>query len=494
MPRIILTSFTLISAFLVTATSQASQSANETARVYPAPASEPLSQRFKVTVNGLDAPVYIAHVSSVGEFTPRSAKATDSSNRLVFTSPYLHAAKEQFTDGEAAFAQFDISAPVQIVVTSSEAVQKAKILPSASGVVPKIMGNQIIFSISKPSQLTLEINGDWNNSLNLFANNFETHEPNPRDPNVIYFGPGAHTITSMKIPEGKQVYLAGGAVVYGSPGPDGKNGTVLDLSGDNIKVRGRGVLDGSLLPKTGHGGSLVGVHGNHVEIEGIILRDSCTWNVPIRHSTDVKVSNIKIFGWRGNSDGVDIVNSQNVDVRDSFFRTFDDLVVVKTNEKGGPESRDITAERLVLWNELAHALKVGAELQENVENVTFSDSDIIHDKGHDWLLRVFNGGSGTVQHVTYDNIRIEEDRRPFSLWIGRTKHNEGEDVGHINGVIFRNIQAIRPELDHPAFLVGFDPDHTVEDVSFENVTLGGRPLKASDIEQDEFVRDVKVTP
>jgi len=495
MPRTVLTAFAFISAIFVPASSQASPVANETVRVYPAPPTEPLSQRFKVAVNGLDAPVYIAHVASIGNLPARMPRRTDPFDRRDFTAPYLHAANPPLTDGEAAFAQFDIGGPVQVVVTCPEAVKNAKILPTASGIVPRVMGNQITFSIAKPSQLTLEINGDWNNSLNLFANPFETNVPNPRDPNVIYFTPGAHTITApMKIPSGKTIYLAGGAVVYGSVGPSGRGATVLDLSGDNITVRGRGVLDGSLIPKTNTGGSLVGAHGNHIRIEGIVLRDACTWNVPIRHSTDVKVWNIKIFGWRGNSDGVDIVNSQNVDVHDSFIRTFDDLVVVKTNDKGGPESRDITAERLVLWNEIAHALSVGAELQENVENVVFSDCDIIHDKGHDWLLRVFNGGSGTVEHLTFENIRIEEDRRPISLWIGRMKFNEGEDVGHIKDVAFRNIQSPPPLLDRPVFLVGFDSEHLVEDVTFENVTFGGQPLKASDIEQDEFVRDVKVRP
>ena len=150
------------------------------------------------------------------------------------------------------------------------------------------------------------------------------------------------------------------------------------------------------------------------------MRDSGSWNFPIQSSQRVNVDNIKIFGWRGNSDGVDINNSSDVNVSGCFFRTFDDNVVIKSSTLTGAESRDIHVTRCVHWNEIAHPLSLGAELNANCENVTFSDCDIIHDKGREWDLRVYNAGAADVKNVVFDNIRIEEARRVFSVWIGKT--------------------------------------------------------------------------
>ena len=199
-------------------------------RVYPAPAGEPLSQRFVVRVEHLDSPVYVAHVRAI----------------TVVKTPEV---QEVQTDGEASFTSFDMSAPVRVEVRCQEKVTSAKILPTSYGISPEFSGNRVTFLISKPQQLTLEINGDWNNSLHLFANPIETDVPKATDPDVIYFGPGVHTIDSLKVGSGKTVCLAGGAVVYGKVTPGHEHDPVISLDGSNIQLRGRGILDGSLHPK-----------------------------------------------------------------------------------------------------------------------------------------------------------------------------------------------------------------------------------------------------
>jgi polygalacturonase len=121
--------------------------------------------------------------------------------------------------------------------------------------------------------------------------------------------------------------------------------------------------------------------GKNITIEGVVLRDSAGWTLPVAKADGVQIRNLKIFGWRGNSDGIDICNSRNVEVSDCFLRTFDDLVVIKTNDKNGGPTSNIVVKHCVLWNEFAHALSLGAELRTPVENVSFSDCDVIHDKG-----------------------------------------------------------------------------------------------------------------
>jgi polygalacturonase len=441
-------------------------------RVAAAPAGETLSSRFTVAVENQQSPVYPAASIVIAALAAPGVTQT----------------------GEMAFSSFDFTGTVTVTVTVAGGVHSAKILPSSSGIMPTVSGNRVTFTVSKPSQLTLDVNGDWMNSLHLFANPIETNVPSANDPNVIYFGPGVHVIQPLKVDSGKTVYVAAGAVVYGKLGPNQTEGPVMWLSGSNITLRGRGIIDGGMYTKANRAGNLVKVSGNNIHLEGVVLRNSDDWSIPIIRSQNVTVENVKILGSRPNSDGVDIINSQGVTVSDGFIRSFDDLIVVKTLFQGA-ESSNITVKHMVLWNELAHALTIGTEIRENVENVHFSDCDIIHDKGRDWLLGVFNGDSGKVSQVTFENIRIEEARRLILLSLTRTKWSTDKDPGQIEGITFRNIQSVAPESAADAVnFIGADDQHTVRDVQLLNVTVGGKPFQANQIKQNQFVSGVTVKP
>jgi hypothetical protein len=454
--------------------------AAEPAKVHPAPDGEPLSSRFTVTVDGQNTPVYLATVVSL------SAEERIKVREMI---------DPVGTTGKASFTSFDISGSAAVVVTCAEPIQSVKILPSTCGITQKISGKQLTFSVSKPGPLTLEINGDWVNSLHLFVNPPETKIPSPGDPNVIYYGPGVHEISQVKVSSGQTVYIADGAVLYGSPLAAGKSaGPLFLLSGSNIVLRGRGIIDGSKRPHP-DGGSLIVAQGANIQVEGVILRDAPTWNFPVRKSDHVDIRNIKVLGWRSNSDGIDICNSRNVTVSDCFLRTFDDLVVVKSYDLQGGPAQNITVKHCVLWNEFAHALSLGAELRTPVKNVSFSNCDVIHDKGREWLLRIYHCDAAPIKNISFDHIRCEETRRLMSVWIGKAFWSKDDERGHINNVTFRNIQSVIPEQPDPFVeLTGFDTDHAIHDVRLKQILIGGKPLQAANVQSNEFVKDVRVSP
>ena len=66
-----------------------------------------------------------------------------------------------------------------------------------------------------------------------------------------------------------------------------------------------------------------------------------------------------------------------------------------------------------------HALSIGAELRENVDDVLFTNCDIIHDKGREWTLRIYHCDSAHISNVRFENLRIEESPRLISLWIDK---------------------------------------------------------------------------
>lgn len=453
-------------------------------RIYPAPAGERLSERYRVHVNGKTAPVYVVRVAPREEERRWKAMDDKANSALYFE--------------EAAFTTFDMTGIVRVQVECSEDVQSAVVLPSSLRIVPLVRGKTVTFTLSKPISVTLEINGDWVHSLHILANPPERNVPKPTDPDVIYFGPGIHEVSRMVVGSGKTVYLAGGAIVravtradetYSISSYSGlKNyAPTFELRGNGIRFCGRGIVDGTMLPT--HARHLLYVHGQDITIEGVILRDSPTWNIPIRESDRVTVRNVKILGYRANSDGIDICNSRDVLVEDCFLRTLDDLIVVKT-DKGAGKAQRIVARRCVLWNEVAHALSVGAELREDVDDVLFEDCDVIHDKGREWTLRVYHCDAARISNVRWRNIRIEETRKLISLWINKAFWSRDEERGHITNIEFADIQA----RGEPALieLLGYDEGHRIQNVMFHNVVVNGRKVAESDIRRNAFVDSVRV--
>jgi hypothetical protein len=455
-------------------------------RICPAPAGVPMSKDYTATVDGKACPVYAAKVAPADQKS-RWAAMDDKKNSADY-----------FAWG--AFTTFDMTGRARVMIACQEPVTTARILPSSLGIRPAVKGNTVSFTLSRPSPVTLEVNGKWVSALHLFANPPETDAPRPNDPNVIYFGPGVHEVSHMLVGNGKTVYLAGGAVVCAVIRPDEpswissysglKNySPTFELRGNNITFRGRGVLDCGAL--TTHSRNPIFVSGSDIKIEGITILDAPTWTIPIRQSDRVTVKNVKLIGKRANSDGIDICNSRDVTVEGCFIRTLDDLIVVKSDKGQGPVRR-IVAKDCVLWNEVAHALSVGAELQEDVDGVLFANCDIIHDKGREWSLRVYHCDAARVSNIRFENIRLEESPRFISLWIGKAVWSRDKEAGRIDDVVFKDIRLAAPSS--PIELTGFDETHQVANVVFDGVTLGGKPLSAGDVKSNAFVRSVTIRP
>jgi hypothetical protein len=105
---------------------------------------------------------------------------------------------------------------------------------------------------------------------------------------------------------------------------------------------------------------------------------------------------------------------------------------------------------------------------------------------------VYHCDAAKVTNVRFEGVRIEETRKFISLWIGKAFWTRDEERGHIRGVTFKGISAAgeAPRIE----LTGFDEGHAVEDVTFQDVTVNGKPLAPADVKSNPFVRDVTVKP
>ena len=332
----------------------------------PAPAGEPLSEDFIVTADDANVPVYVAKIAP-GDDELRS-KAMDD---IAHAGQYV----------ERAALRPSIWTDLLRFVSLLREPLRSGIPPTSYHIVPDIHDNTLTFTLATPQNLTVEINGDWVHSLHLFASPMESDVPRSDDPNVMYFGPGIHEVSKgIHVTEGKTLYCR-----RRNP-PRRRHGAGRSSCSRAIMSLCAAVGSSMARPARPYPQPAV-VHGDDIAIDGVILRDSSTWNVPMRRCDRVTVTDLKILGSRPNSDGIDICNSRDVTVDGCFSRTLDDLIVVKA-DKGQGEVHRVLVRNCVLWNQVAHALSVGRELRENVDDVRFENCDVIHDTGRGWTLRV----------------------------------------------------------------------------------------------------------
>jgi hypothetical protein len=423
--------------------------------VYPAPAGEKVSDDYTLEVNG--QPVF------------------------VYTATVLHG-------GPASFAYFDFTGKVDVKITATRKVDQVVVRPTSYGITPTVAGNTIGFSMTQSRYVSVEPNGSFERPLLLFANPVEVDPPKPDDPNVLYFGPGVHEIGTTKIESGKTVYIAGGAIVRGKILPDEKPVQERNWAGNkvytnlicienarNVTVRGRGILDMSTLPW--HSKCPICISNcSDVLVEGIIIKDSPCWDAPIFNCTKATYRNLKQVCGRENSDGINIVNSQDVLVEHCFLRNNDDEICVKTTAPPpAQESKNITVRDCVVWNDRAYGIGITYETRANISNVLFTDCDIIHDHGIGSIAIHMSDGC-TASDIRFEDIRVEDTRnRVVRFWIGKDFWGHDTERGRLRNVLLKNLSVTGGPFA-ASEVTGADATHLIEDVTFDNFRVHGKVI------------------
>lgn len=372
-------------------------------------------------------------------------------------------------------AYFDFSGSTQVTVTSTTAVTSAVLRPLSYGVVPVVNGNKITFTLNRPGQYTLELNNNLHRALHLFADSMEA---NPRTAGVgdmIYYGPGEHSVGSVGLHSGQSVYIAGGAVVYGSFFGDNVN---------NVRITGRGILSGNKTAKGSGDQNLIRFGGNSHDfsVSGIILLNSPTWNFNIRQSNNIHIDDVKIIGARANSDGIDFVSCQNVWVNNSFVRAWDDCLCVKGDNVGN--STNLNFNGCVIWTDLAQSMEIGYETRaDQISGVTFKNIDVIHNL-HKPVMSIHAGSQATISGISYEDIRVEDKQALgdgqnwlIDLWVGTSDWTSGDPRGKISGVSFKNITASAP-ITPKSRMYGFDASHNIQGVTIDNLSIMGKAVRS----------------
>jgi hypothetical protein len=374
--------------------------------------------------------------------------------------------------GPYSFANFDMSGSVVVRIESKRSLRNVLIRPQSYGIKPTLENDHTIsFTLGRPLKFSVEPDGK-KGPLLLFANPIETDAPKPGDENVVYFGPGVHKPEKITLGSNQTLYLAGGAVVKAE---------VL-AKGANIRICGRGILDGSDWKwRTGPIGNLIAIRNStDVEINGITLRGSSHWTIVPRNSKRVTIRNVKLCNSRvQNDDGINPCNSQDVLITDCFIRSDDDCIALKGLDFRGENSNveRITVENSTLWCDRARIFLLGHESRaEYMRNVKIRNLDIIHFTMTPFLLEP--GEDMRLEDITIEDIRMHgEGQREFiRLRPVVNQYMRKKVPGFIRNVQFKNITLEGQPGDYLVQIQGADAEHNVRDIIFENVSIAGEKL------------------
>ena len=442
----------------------------------------------------------------------------------------------------ASFASFTIDGPVTVLVTPKREFKNVVIRPLSKKISFQRNGSTLTFQLPGPGFYTVELDG-VHGALHLFAEGPKEYSVVQGQENVIFYGPGVYHPGIIQLSSGQTLYLAEGAVVYGS---------IQAKHADNIRILGRGILDNSenkeeiLYPvETSNGevavNNAIRTHTvqleycKNVEIDGITIRDSLVYNIrPICCET-LRISDVKIIGnWRYNTDGIDMHNCYDTVIRHCFIRTFDDSICVKgfdytqnpeeLRSLNARQSRfeNILVEDCVIWCDWGRALEIGAETRaDEICNVTFQNCDVIH-VVHG-ALDVQNVDYARVHDITYHDIRVECDgvqqtpgfqssdemsyqENPNSTYLPLLMsasvffHPEycvgSPERGENYHITFSDIQVTSDQMPKSRFW-GYDQHHQTRDITIERLSFNGNPIcdwEEANIEVGEFASNVQLKP
>ncbi len=430
---------------------------------YPAPKDEPADTDYRITIGNQPVAVYSAR---------------------VLDPPF--AGKEWDYGGPYSFCNFDADAPVEVRVTSEKVLRSVVVRPALAGVNTRVEDEHtLVLSLPGPCKLSIEPDGK-KGPLLLFANPVETAAPKEGAPNVLYFGPGMHKPGRIVVTNNQTLYLAGGAVVKGG----------IQAEGDNIRISGRGILDGSDWEwRKGPTSCVLMIHGTNVEVSGITIRGASHWTIVPRESRNVTVRDVKICGARvQNDDGINPCNSQDVVIRDCFIRTDDDCVALKGLELNGGNVERITVENCTLWCDRARIFLLGHESRAPfMRGITLRNLDIIHFTMTAFLFEP--GEEMRLEDVTAENIRVNGEGQGELIRLKPVvnQYMRNKVPGYVSNVRFSNLSVSGKPGPYRVQLSGADEQHTVRDVTMQNVTVLGSKLDKDSprFEQGQNVSNVR---
>jgi len=411
---------------------------------------------------------------------------------------------ESVTGLSSSWCTFEMDVPVTVEITklSPGDIDTCVIRPLSRHLTPVISADKrsVSFQIQPrfaektttgskqvPVNVAIEINGQTDEMMTVFASPHMADKPQPGDRGVfqvqpgsmppvegdwhtLYFMPGVHDLGKMAHPlrPGKRYYIPGDAWVDGGFGERSQN------PADEARIFGLGVVSGRKIGwndvRQKKAGNPIHLFGADAVLEGLTFVDSPyhTW---MGGSKDPKrptvFRNIKAHNWRINTDGIHFFGSGIAE--DCFIHGQDDSHYIAAG------ADMVRFRRMVYWRDETFGVDMiftAGGGQKTPGNSITEDCVSIYNKSKWGGVIIDQRGMGEnrwVDGVVIRDFHIENPGRNKRI----IKMFLPEYPCSFKNVLLKNITALT-DNGYPLQITGGGPESIIENVTFEDIKLGDR--------------------
>ncbi len=368
-----------------------------------------------------------------------------------------------------------------------------------------IDSSTISVTLTENKPYTICINNDLYKCLTLFTEkevNFERgssnvtiYKPGVHDYSIelkenesVYFAKGVHYIRDIVLNNNTQVYFEDGAYIHcinpskdkevPTQDPDWQGQTRFNhlIRGrglSNVRIYGHGIIDSYDLSFHARLNCHL-LECNNVSISDILFNNPSEWCIDIACCQNVNINNVKIFGYRQNSDGICLEDCKNALVENCFARTGDDVFEVKSRYSNCKiEIGNIRFTNCVAWPEKARGLGIISETKRHINDCKWENC-IVVSYIPKWMQKlgacvIIGESTGEITNIEFNNIKIFNNVYfPINVTLGEDSTNK------VDGVLFKNIYF---ENEYNLCVQNDSTNGIINNITFDNVYTSSYNVK-----------------
>lgn len=427
--------------------------------VYDYPSEIDLSEKYSVTVEGLDATVINANKGGLS-LVPADASIMGENG------------------DEPHFSAFGADVPVTVKIKFLDgAPDHVDVRPLSKNYRYDLSSDEMTITLNTYDRISVEADGDMDSPLFIFVNPVEQealHQAKNSHYTKVYEAGQVYDVGEISFLQKDHIYIQGGAVV---------KGYVYDLRGTtDISVRGCGILDGRSYARKD--GVRIGSSDN-LNIENIIILNRMYWSLRLDLCNNALVDNVKVIAvcpendrWDEN-DAFHLIGCTNTILRRCFGYSWDDAFNIGTTfNTTSRESYGCTISDAIAWNvHPGNSFEIGWLVNEDNHDHSLENCYAIHSgskeaKNYRAGVSIHNEGTGSIYNISYDNIYIE-DPTEHGIYLGLFNNDEG--IGQLHDITLTNVNILKIPPCGITFR-GLNAEHMVRNITFNGLYIEGTKL------------------
>ncbi len=267
---------------------------------------------------------------------------------------------------------------------------------------------------------------------------------------------------------------------------------------ENIAFTGTGTIDGNNKLETGENipagiaDKMISLKiCKNVSFADLTLRQAGHFALIANGCNGLKLNRVKIFT-NDDRDGINFINSSNVELADSRVEASDDAVAFKSDYALGKtfvSENNIVRDTTILSTE-NNAVQFGSETCGSFRNIQFRNLNITGASKAGLGMVTMDGA--IIENISFTDIKLSKTGSPIFLHVGKRSRCPGSPpAGRIRNITYKNITGTN--LTAPKDIPG-DPEYAstisgrtdspIENITFDNVKFsvpGGHPASDANV-------------